>query len=331
MIFLFVVNSNISGRYSPNLEASSKPLSTMWKKAKKAMHLLYKRKNNLQIPIDLQIQLFNHTILPILLYGCEIWGFHNSNLIENVQNQFLRTHLRKSTTIYMIYAELGITLVEIHIKSRVIGFWISLLNSEHTKLPIIMYKSMLNESNQGSNFKWITTIKETLISVGKPELFNKNIIYNPKAVKGNITRTLHDLFIQEWNAKISQSSNGRNYYSFKENTEFESYLKLIPKQLYISLIKFRTSNHKLPVEVGRWKNTHYADRKCSLCNKNDIGDEFHYLLTCPFFQADRCYLFKSFFYRRPNILKLKALLTSTNKKVLSNLSKFVKIIMNKFS
>ena len=37
------------------------------------------------------LQIFNHTILPILLYGCEIWGFHNSNLIENVQNQFLRS------------------------------------------------------------------------------------------------------------------------------------------------------------------------------------------------------------------------------------------------
>ena len=106
------------------------------------------RINNLHIPIDLQIQLFNHIILPILLYGCEIWGFHNSNLIENVQNQFLRTitHLRKSTPIYMIYAELGITPVEIHIKSRMIGFWISLLNSEHTKLSKIMYKIMLNES-----------------------------------------------------------------------------------------------------------------------------------------------------------------------------------------
>ena len=173
---------------------------------------------------------------------------------------------------------------------------------------------MLNKSNQGSNFKWITTIKEMLISVGKSELFNKNIIYNPKAVKGNITKTLHDLFIQEWNAKMSQSSKGRNYHIFKENIELESYLKLIPKQLYIPLKKFRTSNHKLLIEVDRWKNTLYAERKCSLCNKNDIGDEFHYLLTCPFFQVDRCYLLKSFFYRRPNILKFKALLTSTNKK-----------------
>ena len=94
----------------------------------KAMHLLYKRINNLQIPIDLQIQLFSHTILPSLLYGYKIWGFHNTNLIENVQNQFLRTitKLRKSTPIYMIYAELGITPVDIHIKSCMIGFWISI-------------------------------------------------------------------------------------------------------------------------------------------------------------------------------------------------------------
>ena len=41
-------------------------------RAKKAMHLLYKRLRNLNIPLDLQIELFNHTILPILLFGCEI-------------------------------------------------------------------------------------------------------------------------------------------------------------------------------------------------------------------------------------------------------------------
>ena len=42
--------------------------------AKKAMHVLYKRIRNLNLPIDLQIQLFDHTIVPIMLYGCEIGG-----------------------------------------------------------------------------------------------------------------------------------------------------------------------------------------------------------------------------------------------------------------
>ena len=33
-------------------------------------------------------------------------------------------------------------------------------------------------------------------------------------------------------------------------------------------------------------------KKCSLCNKNDIGDVFHYLLVCSLFQEDRCNLLK---------------------------------------
>ena len=59
--------------------------------AKKALHLLYKRINNLNIPIDLQIQLFDHKILPILLYGSEVWGFTNTNMIDVLHNQFLRS------------------------------------------------------------------------------------------------------------------------------------------------------------------------------------------------------------------------------------------------
>ena len=58
--------------------------------ARKAMHVLFKRIRNLDIPIDLQLYLFDHVILPIALYGCEIWGFENSQIIENLHNDFLR-------------------------------------------------------------------------------------------------------------------------------------------------------------------------------------------------------------------------------------------------
>ena len=37
--------------------------------ARKAMHVLFKRIRNLDIPL----YLFDHVILPIALYGCEIW------------------------------------------------------------------------------------------------------------------------------------------------------------------------------------------------------------------------------------------------------------------
>ena len=73
--------------------------------------------------------------------------------MENVQNQFLRTvtKLKKSTPIYMIYAELGITPIDIHTKSRILGFWISVLNSEYTKLSKLMYKLCSKNQSKESN------------------------------------------------------------------------------------------------------------------------------------------------------------------------------------
>ena len=98
--------------------------------ARKAMHLLFCRINNLHLPVDLQLQLFDNTIVPILTYACEIWGFECLDLIENVHTDFLRkiTKSRKSTPLYMLYAELGRIPLEVTIKTRIIGFWNKLIS-----------------------------------------------------------------------------------------------------------------------------------------------------------------------------------------------------------
>ena len=151
--------------------------------------------------------------MPILLYGCEVWGFQNIKLIESVQNQFLRsiTKLRKSAPLYIIYAELDITPIEIHVKSCMIGFWLSIINSANSKFFKIIYDIMLNDASQGQNYKWLNHIRQILISTGRYELLSKTFIGNPKAVRAKITQTLTDLYIQEWHTKVVVSSKGRNY------------------------------------------------------------------------------------------------------------------------
>ena len=66
------------------------------------MYVLLKRIRNLNIPIDLQLYLFDHVIVPVALYGCEIWGFENNQIMKYLNNDFLRqiTDLRKSAPIY---------------------------------------------------------------------------------------------------------------------------------------------------------------------------------------------------------------------------------------
>ena len=301
--------------------------------AKKAMHLLYKRIRNINIPIDLQLKLFDQTIVPILLYGCEVWGFQNTQLIENVHNEFLRhiLNLRKSTPIYMLHGELGRRPLFINIKNRMISYWMSIVNGKQPKLSYLLYNILYYETNIGNyEHKWIKCIKEILISVGKMGLFDASYINNPKSTKACISRLLNDLYIHHWNNELNKSSKGKTYALFKQTIALEHYLIALPKNVYMQLCKFRTDNHKLPVETGRWDDIAHNERTCTLCN-SDVGDKFHYLFACPSFENERKLYLKQYFYRRPNILKFSELISTRNTTRLKMLSKFADCIMKKFS
>ena len=107
-------------------------------------------------------------------------------------------------------------------------------------------------------------------------------------------------------------------------------VKLNKKQ-HSAQLEYRLGNHRLPVATGGWENTPLDERKCNLCTKQDIGDEFHYLFICNYFQAERKQFLKSYFYKRPNVIKFKELFSTDNVKDLIQLSKFVDIIIKKFS
>lgn len=67
--------------------------------ANKALFSLMRKIRTLKLPIDIQLELFDKTIKPMLLYGSEIWGFGNCEVIERVHLKFLKYvfHLEKCT------------------------------------------------------------------------------------------------------------------------------------------------------------------------------------------------------------------------------------------
>ena len=46
------------------------------------MYSLLAKSRNMRLPIDLQFDLFKKLVKPILLYGCEVWGFGNIDVLE---------------------------------------------------------------------------------------------------------------------------------------------------------------------------------------------------------------------------------------------------------
>ncbi len=113
------------------------------------MYSLLSKIRKHSLPIDIQIDLFDKTIKPILLYGSEIWGFGKNNILERVQLKFYKhvLNLKRTTPSVMIYGELGIYPLQIDIQTRAISFWTKLITPESRKLSSMLYSMTLSHHN----------------------------------------------------------------------------------------------------------------------------------------------------------------------------------------
>ena len=149
-------------------------------------------------------------------------------------------------------------------------------------------------------------------------------LYSQKYINARLT----EQYFQSWYAY--NSSKASNYKLFKHTFAFETYITILEKKYWCPLIRFRLSNHNLPIETGRWENVTIQNRICPLCNNFDIGDEFHYIFTCTFFKNERNRFLPSFCQSKPNIYKLLKLFNSKKAGVLRRRSIFCSLIMNFF-
>lgn len=77
--------------------------------ARRAMFALTTKARRLHLPVDIQCELFDKMVTPILLYGSEYWGFNCINQIEIFVRKFLKNvlHLPKATPNCIVYGETG--------------------------------------------------------------------------------------------------------------------------------------------------------------------------------------------------------------------------------
>lgn len=303
------------------------------------MFVLLKKAKYLCLSIDMQIDLFNKLVKPILLYGCECWGYGNNNILEKVQLKFLKYVLsvKSSTPNCIVYGETGVKPLQIDIDTRMIAYWAKLIIPPVPKLSVSLYnivlsKFMYSENLKRSHFQWIRHIQELFIKCGLINVWHVHDFMNLAWLKNTVYQKLSDLFINEWYSTVNNSRKCVNYRLYKEKFEFENYLIHTPYKLLKYVIKFRTRSNKLPVEVGSWNNIDYNDRKCVLCHENFIGDEFHYLLECKEFSNIRKRCIDKKYVNFPNIVKFKQVMQirSDSGTPFVKLCKLIKEIMIRF-
>jgi hypothetical protein len=91
-----------------------------------------------------------------------------------------------------------------------------------------------------------------------------------KWLKLIIKNNLIDQFKQIWNSSIETSSKRGHYKLIKGELKFENYLDILEDKDKFILCRFRTTNYRLPVEVGRWKNI-IREQVLSFMFKKRIG------------------------------------------------------------
>lgn len=272
------------------------------------------------------LDLFDKLIVPILCYGGEVWGFSKPNQQEKIHLQFCKKLLavKKCTQNDFIYGELGRVSLQTKLYYTIINYWFKILECEETRYIKFAYKMMLADMENKPNIvNWASNVKNLLSNLGFYEVWLNQNVGNKNAFLRELRIRLTDNFVQNWCSRITESSRA-NFYSLFSNFNHQLYLeKVNVLKFRIALTKLRVSSHRLEIEVGRWSRpnrTPIDERKCFYCNK--LEDEFHFLLECYLYKDLRKIYIHRYFWNRPNMLKLRELMTTENKKTLVNLAIF---------
>ena len=134
-----------------------------------------------------------------------------------------------------------------------------------------------------------------------------------------------------WRASTPDHIRCSSYALFKHVRILEPYLSKLGTSNIIYLAQFRCRSNKLPISK-LYKPELFYDTTCTLCTKNETGNEFHYLFICPYFHAERIRFVKkkNITYIFPVFLKIKQLLTTTCKSELRKVALFISVIPKTF-
>ena len=128
-----------------------------------------------------------------------------------------------------------------------------------------------------------------------------------------------------WKKKIESSTKSGFYRKFKHDFKAEEYLDLTPvinaKRDYA---KFRTSNHKLAVEILRYKRPviQREQKFCEFCNRGEVEDENHIIFSCKTYKDIR----ETFFQKLRSLLNINPKFKDEFTEILFNTSNRFAII-----
>ena len=175
--------------------------------------------------------------------------------------------------------------------------------------------------NQGGD-NWLMNVKHEFNRLGLNYIWKVPFIDD--STYKLIKERLLDVYKQQCYNRITATAKGNLFKHLINEFRLQTYLTQPLDFRYLKEIaKIRMSAHKLNIELGRYNNIERSERICILCDAKEIEDEYHFIIQCPRYSNLRNAHIKQYYHRRPNVLKLVQLLSTTSIKELSNLGKYL--------
>ena len=323
--------------------------------ATKALKSLLAKTRSLDLDIDTQFELFQRCVVTILIYGSEIWAYdkYNVKCLDVFYKGFFKTALRvfKCTRSSMVLSESGQPHLHDLLNQRIIGFWSKLRYDNVPRLSkyVLRLISHLNgqlipledvkatdKCHPRFEFPWLETVKKTLDDLGLSDIWSglNPVAQDPKYIVSQVKLRIRDARMQIWQAKVNSEGECSFYKSIKSDLQMPPYLHLLNPNLRIALSQFRLRSHHLPVNCNRFlrgNGTSSGRNVCTLCDRNAVGDEPHFLFDCSFFNdARKRFLPERYKIPNPSPSHAHQLFNEEDLDTLTRLAKFCKVIMKSF-
>ena len=177
------------------------------------------------------------------------------------------------------------------------------------------------ENDVLNKFPCLAKVKHILISCGLNNIWNNHSLFNSTWCK--ITTKQQTIWpICKWLVRLNKIVRKALFYLiFKTSVRYEDNLHKTQSSLLVYMIRFRTRNHRLPIQIIQIGN----ERLCQTCKK--LGYKFHFLFECTIYDRERKQYLKRYCYNNPSTFKLQKLMSS--KKDFINLCKFCKTILSR--
>ena len=148
---------------------------------------------------------------------------------------------------------------------------------------------------------------------------------------------MKEKYIYFWQHTVEHSKKLEFYKVFKDEYSTSVYLHQLRNfNERRNLVKFKVSNHKLMIELGRYQRDHIPreNRFCPLCKSNQVENESHFLFQCSRYSFQRQTFLTRIneiipdFERKSTSESIKLLMNSNDHRVNKLVMKFISSCTN---